>query len=184
MRESNLDKVHTTGLDGHYVEAIMSDDVTGTQSAAPNEAEYIVGIKKIEVAKEADSFTAVSIDDDKEKLKLKTQEGTEEEVMGQFVGCASLSRDQVSFSIATTGNVIQAINKALQDLKYSANTLKTDFYLKISGATSDQLTNSEGKTISAFMVKDDDFIIVRMPYRYFLMTYANNVKGKTKTMLY
>jgi hypothetical protein len=181
---SDFDKIHTNGLDNGYAKASVGEPVTGTQTAAPGRTEYIVGLQTLEVGKSIDSMETVSVSDAKQKLKIKTQSAEEVEVMGQMVYHVDIEHENCNVNFHTTGNVIQAIaEKLTSSLKYGASNMQADFYLKISKATEDQLTNSEGKTIKAFMINDDDFITYRVSFETFIKEFADNVKGASETVL-
>jgi len=179
-----FDKIHTSGLDNGYAKAKVGQPVTGTQNAAPGRTEYIVGIQSIEVGKSPNDFQTVSISDAKQKLKIKTQTAAEVEVMGQLVYDIDIEHENCNVVFHTTGYVIEAITEKLTTgLKYNASNLQADFYFKLSKSTDDQLTNSEGKNIKAFMINDDDFIIYRVSYETFSKNYSDVVKGRTETQL-
>ena len=104
--------------------------------------------------------------------------------MGQLVYNVDVEHEHCNVVLHTTGYVIQAIAEKLQSsFKYGASNLQSDFYLKLSKATDDQLTNSEGKTIKALMINDDDFITYRISYEVFSKEYSDEVKGRTETQL-
>ncbi len=177
------DIVHITGSNESDVTANFGyDTIISTQSSQANNAPNVVGITSIEVGSSPDDLAAISIDDGKQKLKLNT-DGTEIEVLGQLIQQANIEGNRAELSILTSGYVVSAIANKMGE-KYSASNMGDDLYIKISGATEQQLRNETGDRIKSFMINDDDYLLYRMTYKFFRQqVFANIKKGNIGSII-
>lgn len=167
-----MSEMLTAGKDGFFCKINAGSPALGQGTPLSGSSNVVIGITSIEVGTSSTSVSPITVSPT-DASYISTHSESSVEVQGQLIDIAELSQTagSANLSLYVSGAVVSAIITGLTTAGFNASKGNTYFYIKVSGATTDQaVINGASQTI--FMLNSDDFVTFKIKYGEFLELYS------------